>query len=222
MGSLVHVPDSVPNNTFKNGAYPHTYTTLNYQENPEPDTASLMQSLSPLEFASLANMTHHLPANEQKKFNQPVLWSQGRDDMLRAKRKWKTSDGMSPRFSPYQSTAKTSTNIGVLKAAKSNAGMNRSMLAPQSTPSQDNVKSIVQKDDQARAADKLLGKENTNRLRKLITRIPGILAKNGPSGIFRDPDFTALMKNGARYWTESELNNYLPAATVKMIFNGVP
>lgn len=129
--SQVKIPDRLPSNTFKNGFYPHTYTTLNFEENAEDTTAPINQNLSPLEFASLGRMTHMLPPRwKMEGQNRPTTFTEGLDDEVIGKRRWKTSDAQKKkqrvRFQPY---TKTSTSIMNFPVARSNDISNKSILS---------------------------------------------------------------------------------------------
>lgn len=130
--STARVPDSIPSNTFKGGFYPHTYTTLNYEEQAEPDTQKLAQNLSPLEFAGLGHMNHAVPPKLQQDMNnlRPHTFSNNLDAVVTGRRKWKTSDAIQRKskvkFQPY---TRTSTNLPMFKAAISGATGNRYLLA---------------------------------------------------------------------------------------------
>lgn len=130
--STSRVPDSIPSNTFKGGFYPHTYTTLNYEEQAEPDTQKLAQNLSPLEFAGLGHMNHAVPPKLQQDMDnlRPHTFSNNLDAVATGRRKWKTSDAIQRKskvkFQPY---TRTSTNLPMFKAAISGATGNRYLLA---------------------------------------------------------------------------------------------
>ena len=129
--STARVPDSIPNATFKGGFYPHTYTTLNYEEQAEPDTQRIVQNLSPLEFASLGRMDHAVPPklNDALKLRRPDTFSENLDAVVTGRRKWKTSDAIrrkgKVKFQPY---TRTSTNLPMYKMATSGASGNRQLL----------------------------------------------------------------------------------------------
>jgi hypothetical protein len=129
--SQVKVPDRLPSNTFKGGFYPHTYTTLNFEENAEPTSAPFVQNLSPLEFASLGRMNHVLPPRwKMEGQNRPTTFFEGLDTDVTGQRRWRTSDAQKKKtrvgFQPY---TKTSTSIANFPVERQNTISNKSILS---------------------------------------------------------------------------------------------
>lgn len=130
-GQTTKVPDSIPNNTFKGGAYPHSYTTLSYNDFPEPDTQPIQQNLSPLEFASQSRMAHFLPTKFAENMGQQRAntWAEGLDVAVTGERKLSTSDGREIIWTPYQSVHKTSTNVPIVRNAQMSSRSDAMILA---------------------------------------------------------------------------------------------
>ncbi len=136
--AAARMPDHVPANTFRDGAFPHTYTTMSYQEYPEASSQPLLQQLSPLEFASLGLMSHMFPPRLQEDHKQelmrradPTTYSAGIDTAVTGRYKWRTSDAIpmqQRRQAPFQSMTATSTNLPMFGAAAVNKAQNRGVL----------------------------------------------------------------------------------------------
>jgi hypothetical protein len=132
INSLVRVPDSIPNNTFKNGAYPHTFTTMSIMDYPEPDTQPLQPNLSPLEFIGLRTMEHHVPGDAMCKLSQyPTTFAQGLDARVMGKTPTSTTDAVpikERKRVPFQSTYQTTSSISTMKDSRVNINNNKSIM----------------------------------------------------------------------------------------------
>jgi hypothetical protein len=129
--STTRVPDSIPSATFKDGFFPHTYTTLSYQENAEPDTQKLVQNLSPMEFAAMGQMMHAVPdkLRSELKMERPHTWSNNLDPTVTGRGKWKTGDSMGRKTKiPYLPYTKTTNNMKMYRGATQNARGNKQLL----------------------------------------------------------------------------------------------
>jgi len=112
--------ESLPYNTFRDKRIPFKYQTMSIDQYAEPDSQPLVPNFSPLEFASLMNVSHLLPPDYLHD-KQASTFSTGSDDIMRAgkDRKWKTSySKKSGRSVPYQRTDRTSTTLGAFTAAQ--------------------------------------------------------------------------------------------------------
>jgi hypothetical protein len=132
VNSLVTVPDSIPNNAFKHGAFPHRYTTMSIMDYPEPDTQPIRPDLSPLEFIGLRTMEHMVPGDQMCKLSQyPTTFAQGMDARMMGKTPTKTMDAvpMSARQSvPYQSNFQTTSSIATMKDSRTNINLNKGIM----------------------------------------------------------------------------------------------
>lgn len=208
--STATVPDHIPTNTFKGGMYPHTFTTMNFEDNAEPDTQKLVQNMSPLEFASLGKMLHVLPKklNDDMKMWKPRTDAQGVDMAVTGRRKWRTSDAQKKRpvrFNPY---TRTSTNIPMFGAAQGNAAGNKGILKDQQSKFA-TQQQMMNPDKDPRST--FLNRENATRFKNIGVRLAsGVIAGKTQKQLIMDAlaseDAQALMNQG---WTRTGLYDQL-------------
>lgn len=189
------VKSSIPSTTFKNGMYPHTMKTLNYNENVEADSQKLDQTLSPLEYVGLMNMRHTLPTGVEKKVT-PRSFSQGLDSAMVRKGKWKTSNGAKTKnvkFSPY---TRTGTHLHTLKSARSNYGANRGIVAtgPDDEYVLNEFRAPIKPPEHA-IMNKRVAAAAINVVMKWINGE----YKNIPADMLADPDVGTLMQSGVDF-----------------------
>jgi hypothetical protein len=205
---VTRVKSSIPSSTFKNGMYPYTMKTLNYNENVEPDTQPLDQTLSPLEYAGLMNIRHTLPAGVERKI-KPRSFSHGLDSAMVRKGKWKTSNGAKTKnvkFSPY---TRTGTELHTLKAARSNYGANRGIVA--TGPDDEYVLNefrAPRKGPEHAIMNKRVAAAAINVVMKWINGE----YKNIPADLLADADVSTLLRSGVDF-TSSNLLQELAAKT---------
>lgn len=125
--SEIMAHESVPAATFRNGRFPHRYTTVDFDaDRHEPEQNTAQSNISPLQFASMKNMMHLLPPGIEKRQSfKPTTFSEGLDTRVTGKFRWKTSDNSRTKLPPYQSNYKTSTNIKLPGIARSRLEKNR-------------------------------------------------------------------------------------------------
>jgi hypothetical protein len=128
MASQVAIPDSIPNNTFKNGQYPHMYITQSFQDNPESDTASMNPNLSPLEFVGLRNQVHILQDGITDRAKKPTCGVEDCDQILLGKRGYTIMDATTPKTAAYQTNFKTTSYLETLQSSMQNSLMSRGIL----------------------------------------------------------------------------------------------
>jgi hypothetical protein len=190
--------ESLPYSTFKGGKIPHAYNVMSICENPEPTSAPINPNLSPLEFASLQNMSHVLPKDYlHDKENATV--TTGRDDLMRygKARKWKTSYAKkSSAKVPYARTDITTANVATTAQAQMSAAGNKALAgADPDDPSKTGQQSS--RDATTTKAWNALSRHLLRLLRKMTAGYLKGMSK--PYVQLNDPDLIGLINSGANY-----------------------
>jgi hypothetical protein len=121
--------ESLPYNTFKGGAIPHTYQTMSIDQFAEPDSQPLTPHISSLEFVGLMHAKHLLPP-DYRHDKEGSTYSSGRDDILRAgkSKRYKTSYAKSRgQKTPYQRSKHTTSVLGTGGSALQAIAVNRAI-----------------------------------------------------------------------------------------------
>jgi len=180
--------ESLPYNTFRNGSVPHTYQTLSLDQNAEETSAPINQTLSPLEFAALGQVTHLLPTDYLHD-RQNRTFSTGRDDMMRYGKahKYKTSySKASSTKVPYRRTDRTSTTLTTTTKAQASKVANGTVAG--NVPDPSSSTHIKQASARAMAA---LKKHAISLLQKAAKAYAG-----GQKMSPKDPDVVGLINAG--------------------------
>lgn len=190
--------ESLPYSTFKGGTIPHTYNVMSICENPEPTSAPINPTLSPLEFASLQNVKHMFPEDYlHDKENATV--TTGRDDLMRYNkvRKWKTSYAKkSSARVPYARPDITTANVATTAQAQMSAAGNKALAgADPDDPSQTGQKGS--RDVTTTRAWNALKRHLFNLIRKMTAGY--LKGKPKPYVELNDRDLLGIINSGANY-----------------------
>ena len=195
--------ESLPYNTFRNGSVPHTYQTLSLDQNAEETSAPINQTLSPLEFAALAQVMHLLPTDYLHD-RQNRTFSTGRDDLMRYGKahKYKTSySKASSTKVPYRRTDRTSTTLTTTTKAQASKVANGT--AASNVPDPSTSAHLKQASATAMAA---LAKHAANLVQKAIKHALG-----GMTLTLKDPDVIGLITAGV---TVAMLTDYIQTSRI--------